>query len=154
MSDLSPLQSLKSSALKLLAMREHSRTELREKLSRKCADEPFLELLLAQLEEDGLQSDRRFAEAFVAMRQRQGKGPVLLKMELKQKGVSADLIAELLDEQDDCWLISARNQRSKKFGQSIPSEAKERARQMRFLQARGFSSGQIRLALAGGEFDF
>lgn len=145
---LSQAQFLKNSALKMLAMREHSQFELREKLMQKAGVDEGLEALLAYLAEADLQSDVRFAEAFLQMRRRQGKGPLLIRMELKQKGISPELIADLVDEQDINWVVLAANQRLKKFGPELPLGGRERARQVRFLQARGFSVVHIRQALA------
>jgi regulatory protein len=43
--------------------------------------------------------------------------------------------------------------RRKRFGDEPPQDYKERARQSRFLQYRGFTSDQIRQVLDGDEFD-
>ena len=149
----STLAQIKSAAIRLLAMREHSQVELRTKLGRKYASAALINSLLETLAGEGLQSDQRFAEAYLAMRQRQGKGPQLIKMELRQKGISERLIAELFDIEVADWEACAQNQRIKKFGQALPADPKERARQMRFLQSRGFSTQQIRRAFADPERD-
>lgn len=149
----STLAQIKSAAIRLLAMREHSRVELRTKLGRKFASAALINSLLETLADEGLQSDQRFAQAYLAMRQRQGKGPQLIKMELKQKGISEQLIAELFSGELEDWEVRAQNQRVKKFGQALPTDPKERARQMRFLQSRGFSAQQIRRAFADPERD-
>ncbi len=135
-------------------MREHSMTELREKLLRKSPDDSDVDRLLVELAEAGLQSDSRFAEAFAAMRQRQGKGPLLIRLELRQKGIEAELAIQALEIYEDSWGLTAQTQRIKKFGRALPGDAKERARQMRFLQARGFSGEHIRQALVGVDPDF
>lgn len=126
--------------------------ELRTKL----ADKDFLpteiEAAVAGLAADGLVSDERFAEAFVASRVRKGQGPVRIRMELKQRGVSAELISAHVDAAGLDWGRLAGNVRERKFGASVPDDFKAKARQMRFLEYRGFSSEHIRRAL-GDDFD-
>lgn len=134
------------SAMSLLAMREHSAHELKSKLERKFEGSELVEAVVTSLIEQNLQSDERFAQAFLAMRQRQGKGPLIIKMELRQKGVDSELIAELIDDSDGIWHELACDVRIKKFREPVPSDARERAKQMRFLQYRGFSNRHIQFA--------
>lgn len=138
---------IRFSAMNLLSMREHSATELYKKLEKKYQQHELIVSTIKRLTEDGLQSDARFAEAFVTMRKRQGKGPLLINMELKERGISTEFIKHFLDADDECWKLLAGVVRQKKFGVSAPSDAKEKAKQMRFLAARGFSSVCIQYAL-------
>lgn len=143
------LAGLRMAAMNLLARREHSAQELRNKLQQKFAQPlppEWLEQVLSMLAGEGLQSDARFAEAFVQMRCRQGKGPMLVGQELRQRGVAAELVASTLAEPD--WLLQAQLQRHKRFGIELPLDAKERARQQRFLQMRGFGGEHIRYAMS------
>lgn len=148
-------------AMNLLARREHSALELREKLLKRFGEidgpegasgtsgkTPDIDAVLNRLAEQGLQSDERFTEAFITARERQGKGPLRIAQELRQKGVSDDLVAQYLDESDDCWAELAEEVRSKRFGDAPIQTSKEKARQMRFLQYRGFSHEQVRRAIA------
>lgn len=134
---------IRFSAMNLLAMREHSARELKEKLARKFECAGLIDEVIAGLMEQNLQSDERFAQAFVAMRQRQGKGPVIIRMELREKGVADELIARFIDESDSSWIELARAVWCKKFRGAAPGDSRERAKQMRFLQARGFSARHI-----------
>lgn len=144
--DITPA-SVRFAAMNLLSMREHSALELYRKLGKKFQQEALIEDAIKRLTEDGLQSDARFAEAFIGMRRRQGKGSLLIAMELKERGVAAELINDLLEPDNDSWKLLAVSVRQKKFGELMPTEAKERARQMRFLTSRGFSAGCVQYAL-------
>ena len=139
--------SLKARALRLLAMREHSRAELERKLSRvrKPGQEPpdavVLAALLDELQVLGLLDEQRFAESL--MRRRQVKyGSQRIERELRTHGLTADAIMPLMAQQPE-ELARALLILRKRYPEA-PSGAQERARQQRFLQARGFSSEVIR----------
>ncbi len=144
------LASLRYSAMGLLARREHSLAELKIKLLRRYGDDSdLIDQVLEQLGCDGLQSDERFCQAYIAMRSRGGRGPLRIAMELRERGIGDQLTAAYLDPQDDSWLDSARSVRHKRFGCVPPTDLKARAKQMRFLQYRGFSREQIDYAFRG-----
>jgi regulatory protein len=136
-------------AMDLLARREHTRTELERKLAAAGFDTYILADVLQQLADEGLQSDRRFVEAFVQSRINQGKGPLRIHADLGQRGVAAGLIDEALEEAGADWYALARHARVKKFGRPRPGEFRDKARQMRFLQYRGFEPDQIQAAVTG-----
>ena len=100
-----------------------------------------------QLVAEGLQSDARYAESFVQSRISQGKGPVRIREELRERGLCGAAIDLALDESGQDWLDLARDVRVRKFGQALPLDFPEKARQMRFLQYRGFESDQVRRAV-------
>ncbi len=137
-------------ALSLLARREHSTRELHFKLtSRGCAESEIV-AVLAELRNERLLSDERFAEAYVSSRRDRGYGPLRIAAELRERGVGDEIIAANLDSSDEEWLQHARVVREKRFGPSLPGSAAEQAKQMRFLNYRGFASEQIRRVLRGG----
>lgn len=149
MQQVSPtLSGIRFSAMNLLALREHSAKELKDKLERKFGSVGLIEEAIAGLIEQNLQSDERFTQAFIAMRQRQGKGPLIIRMELREKGVTSELIAHFVDDSDTFWFELARDVWCKKFRGAVPADSRERAKQMRFLQSRGFSSRHIQAAFA------
>lgn len=153
--DAPKISELRLAAMNYLAMREHSVQELKEKLARKYSTWPeLIDSVVAQLAAEGLQCDHRFALAFIAMRQRQGKGSQLIRLELRERGVAGELINQCLDEVDPCWNELARTARTKRFGHMLPSDQRERAKQMRFLQARGFSSRHIQRAFVADVDDY
>ena len=139
------LSEVRLAAMNLLAMREHSIKELFDKLNRRFSAPELIELALSSLKEQNLQSDERFAAAFINMRQRQGKGSVLIRMELRERGLAAQLIDELLNEADSVWFDLVREARDKRF-KALPVDGREKARQIRFLHARGFASRHIQAA--------
>ena len=144
-------QSVRETAMNLLARREHSRRELRDKLLLRGYEDDEITPALQRLSREGLLSDERFAESFIHSRMQRGSGPVKIRAELRQRGVADEIIAGLLDERDCVWLERAEAVRSKKFGAALPVEFKEKARQARFLQYRGFSAEQTRQVMRDDE---
>lgn len=140
------LNDIRFNAMSLLALREHSAKELKDKLERKYGCTALIEEAIAGLIAQNLQSDERFTQAFVAMRQRQGKGPLIIRIELREKGIANELITNFVDDSDPLWLELVREVWWKKFRGASPSDSRERAKQMRFLQSRGFSGRHIQAA--------
>ena len=126
-----------------LARREHSEVELRRKLATRGFDAELVETTLADLVADNLLSNARFVEAFVYSRFQKGSGPQKIHAELRERGIDDGLIDNGLAGYDPQWRARVRQVREKKFGAHLPDDYKERVRQMRFLQARGFTSEQI-----------
>lgn len=137
---------LRGQALKLLARRDYSRAELRSRLLPQAESTAVLEGELDRLQAAGLLSDARYATQRVAVRGLR-YGDARLRQELRQRGVSDVDIATALPEAGD-ERVRCQQVWSRKFGQ-LPDSASERARQMRFLQYRGFSSDAIRRVLCG-----
>ena len=138
----------KNSAIYSLAMREHSRYELQNKLKQKeFSIDVDLDKLLDELESNDYLSDKRFAESFIRYRVTRGQGKVKISNDLKQRGVSSSLINTALHESDADWYALAQQIRERKFGRNIPEDYKLKAKQMRFLSSRGFDSEMIRYAI-------
>ncbi|MCK9984708.1 MAG: regulatory protein [Azoarcus sp.] len=140
-----PETSLRERALRHLARREHSRAELARKLAPHGAAEE-IEDVLDRITELGLLSDHRFAEAWVRSKAARF-GTARLRRELAQRGVGRDTIDAALDAEaveDD--VERARAVWRGKFG-AAPADAREWARQARFLQGRGFGTDVIRKIL-------
>jgi regulatory protein len=145
------IPTLRQRALDLLARREHTRAELQRKLSSHTEDPQELTDLLDGLAQRGWLSDARFAEALVHDKQAKF-GASRLAYELRERGVDESLIADRLAELKDSELERARQVWQSKFGVS-PEDAKARAKQMRFLQSRGFSFEVIGKVLRGASDD-
>ena len=133
-------------AMDFLARREYGRQELTAKLAAAGFDEQVAASAVAQLARDGLQDDRRYVENFIQSRVHQGKGPVRIRVELGQRGIEAVLIEEMLEDSGEDWRALARSVRQRKFGAAQPRDFREKARQMRFLQYRGFEQAEIQAA--------
>ena len=145
-----PIEARKK-AMDYLARREHGRSELLEKVTRFGFDADIADAAVTQLVEDGLQSDVRFAEAFVRSRINQGKGPAKIRADLREKGVNDGVTEDGIREADQDWYALAVEVRLKKFGAQRPADFKEKARQMRFLQSRGFEQDQIQAAVSASD---
>ncbi len=140
--------SLKGRALRLLSMREHSRKELERKLAAHEEEPGELQQALDELQAKGFISDERAAESVLHRRAaRLGMGR--LKQELQAKGLDAALVTQSLERLKGTELDRARAVWRRKFD-APPADATERARQSRFLAARGFGGDVIRKVLAGG----
>ena len=141
----SPEPSLRGRALRLLGRREFSRQELDKRLrSYVDADNPAeLETLLDDLAERGWLSDARYAEAVVRKRTGQYARRSIAR-ELKQAGVTEEVTAAALtrnlESDPDEEFAAALALCQRKF-RKAPIEQKEKARQMRFLQSRGYGFG-------------
>jgi regulatory protein len=135
--------------MNLLARREHSLAELRDKLTVRGFEAADIESTLADLAREGLADEGRFVEAFVASRIRKGQGPIRIRAELIERGIASETIARCLADARD-WRALAREVRAKRFGAAPPQDYRERARQARFLEYRGFTAEQVR-ACFGGE---
>jgi len=135
--------SIRNKAMDLLARREHSEQELRQKLKTREYDTDAIDEILQVLKEDRLQSDERFTESYVNHRFNAGVGPLKIRYELRQKGVSDRLIDEFLEPLSDQWDELMTRQRVRKYGAAIPDDYASRMKQARFLQNRGFSPESV-----------
>jgi len=102
--------------VRLLAMREHSVKEITNKLFDKSEASDTIYAVVDELLEKKYLSDERFAESYIRARGNRGFGPVKIKAELKQKGVSSSLIQDYLDEGAALWFDNAASQYHKKYG--------------------------------------
>ncbi len=137
--------------MNLLARREHSTRELRDKLLLRGFDDAEIAPALQLLSREGLLSDERFTESFIHSRMQRGSGPLKIRAELRQRGVADEVIADWLNERDHVWLERAEAVRCKKFGTALPVDYQEKARQARFLQYRGFSAEHTRRVMREDE---
>ncbi len=149
---------IRMSAMNILAGREHSVAELRQKLQRKLAKyndfsemaiiTPLIEEVLEQLTADRLLDDARFTECFVRSRINKGSGPIKIRHELAARGIAGELTDEYLDNSYDFWQAHIDAVRQKRFGEQYPQDYKEQSRQSRFLYQRGFSGELIQRLFA------
>jgi regulatory protein len=146
-----PQKSLLARALSHLARREHSRAELRRKLAPYAEELDQLDRLLDDLQGKKLLSDERFVE--VVKRSRGERfGTARIKQELKAHQLDDELVRSAVDDLKHTELARARAVWQRRFG-TAASDAAERARQMRFLAQRGFSTDVIVKVVRGSEGD-
>ncbi len=138
---------IRRAAFDLLARREHSAAELRQKLIQKLGPAPQLDEELERLLAEGLLDDSRFAEAFVRMHRNRGHGPQRILHELSQKGVDAEIAEACVESRSTEWIELLRRIRARRFGEEAPASSSEWQRQARHLQSRGFTAEQIRRAM-------
>ncbi|MGH8610803.1 MAG: regulatory protein RecX [Gammaproteobacteria bacterium] len=134
-------------ALAVLAQREHSRLEVQTKLLARGFAHELAVQVVAQLEEQGILSEKRYVETFVYQRVNRGQGPLKIIQHLRERGIKEGMVAEYVSIGSRDWLQRAAEVRAKRFGAELPQEAQERAHQSRFLQFRGFTTEQIKRVL-------
>jgi regulatory protein len=123
--------------MRYLARREHSRAELRAKLLPHVQEGEDVDTVLDELEKRNWLSDARAAEQMVNIK-RARFGAQRIAHELRQKGIAENLIGNALPHLKETELEAAREVWRRKFG-ALPQDQKEKARQVRFLQSRGFA---------------
>lgn len=135
---------VRAKALQLLARREHSSLELRQKLLQRgfAAEQiiPVLEQLIAEKWLD----ESRYAELYACFRADKGYGPLRIARDLRERGIPDEVVAETLATLEDCWLDKLRNLHRKRFKAQQPAGAAERLQQTRVLRQHGFTLDQIK----------
>ncbi|MEG2883373.1 MAG: regulatory protein RecX [Acinetobacter sp.] len=137
---------LRSYAFALLTRRDYSQAELIAKLNLYAINPDEVSHLVEELAQQNYQSDQRVAELTLASQIRKGKGLQRIKQVLKAKQLDAELITEELQDVD--WLEQAYQLKVKKFGEEVTHDPKIKARQIRFLQYRGFDMDVIMKTIA------
>ena len=130
-------------ALRLLARREHSASELREKLIRRGNSPALADNVLTHLIKEDHLSESRFAEAFCQSRFDRGYGPIRIEHDLGARGVPVQVIGNTLAMFENRWMARLSEVHRKRFQGGEPRDAAERARRIRFLLYRGFTLDQI-----------
>jgi regulatory protein len=127
---------LRARALRLLARREHTRQELESKLSPHAGSSEELKGLLSGLTQKNQLSEERFAEER-ARRLSRKYGAARIRQDLKAKGVSEELISRFSSSENE--MQRAKEILERKY-RTPAATREEKAKRMRFLQSRGFSS--------------
>lgn len=143
---------LRSYAFAKLTRREYSKADLIEKLCLYATNREEVIALVEELAEENYQSDQRVAEMTVRSQIRQGKGPNRIKMALRSKHLDNTLVTEDLKEID--WYEQAYQLKVKKYGTEVSKDPKIKAKQIRFLQYRGFEMDVIMKAISRKTDDF
>jgi regulatory protein len=133
----------------LLARREHGRVELTRKLRQRGAPPELIDPALDRLTEEGLLSESRYLESFVSYRARSGYGPLRIREELSQRGLQRGDIEQALRECGFDWQEMLQETWQRKFSGHLPIDARERAKQGRFLSYRGYPLDLIGRLLSG-----
>lgn len=148
---IKPAQGLRARALGLLARREYSRQELERKLAHHTENPDEIPELLDDFERRGWLSEGRVVAQVMASRRRRF-GAQRIAYELHQKGVSESAVAGAQQQLQESELDAARAVWVRKFG-TLPRDTRERARQVRFMQSRGFALETVLLIIKHGADD-
>ena len=133
-------------AMDMLARREHTRSELIQKLLQKGFDSEQVEIEVDRLGAENLQSDARFVEDYTRSKHSRGYGPRYIMNELRRKGVADSLALQNVYDDAIDWDMALRQVWEKKF--MIPAGSpRDQLRQSRFLLQRGFEPDSVRLLM-------
>ncbi len=135
---------IRAKALDLLARREHSRLELRQKLLQRGFPIDLIEPALDRLSEERLLDEGRYAELYACSRADKGYGPLRIARELRERGVPEAMVAATLAALEGDWLPKLRELHRKRFKSHIPADAAGRMQQTRVLRQHGFTLDQIK----------
>ncbi|MDD1631484.1 MAG: recombination regulator RecX [Methylococcaceae bacterium] len=134
---------IKESCLRLLARREHSQKELLNKLLVKGLAKDDILAVVEELALQGWQSDLRYAESYARHRIQKGYGPVSVAYELRQNGVDAVNLEDIVQQVAGSWMELLEQVYTKKYGHDLLMDRIEWAKRSRFLLHRGFSGAMI-----------
>lgn len=136
-------------ALGLLARREYTRKQLTQKLQRRFSEpdqQGWIEAVLEDFINRGYLSDARYLEIALRQHLEQGHGPLRIQAALREKGLAEADITAALEALEVDWSVQAAETRHRRF-KELPTDQKEKARQLRFLQYRGFTMAQCLSAM-------
>ncbi|WP_109400070.1 regulatory protein RecX [Proteus sp. TJ1640] len=144
-------QELYQYAIFMLSRRDYSTNELQRRIERRIRetekDSPTAPECLPQVIERLLESqyldDNRTIYSFFRSYLNKSYGPLRIRQELRLKGFPCEIIDRVLEETDTDWYALCQDLKEKKFGTGKPKDFKERAKQIRYLQYRGFTSEYI-----------
>lgn len=146
-------QELYQYAIFMLSRRDYGTIELQRRLARRIresdrdaqtvTDEACLPQVMEHLLENNYLDDNRTVYAFFRSYLNKSYGPLRIRQELRAKGFPSEIIERLFEEDETDWYTLCQEVYEKKFGGAKPKDFKERAKQIRYLQYRGFTSDYI-----------
>lgn len=141
-------KSPRNTAMDFLSRREHSYLELFQKLKLKGFEGKEIELTLDELSIENLQSDQRFTQNYTRYRSKKGFGPIKIKAELIEKGISSDQAEKAFKTEGIDWRHNLLQTYQKKYNSTQNTsknslDIKIQQKQQRFLLQRGFSISDI-----------
>ncbi|CDI02651.1 putative Regulatory protein recX [Candidatus Competibacter denitrificans Run_A_D11] len=139
---------IRAKALELLARREHSRLELRQKLLQRGFPAEPIGLVLEQLAAERLLDEGRYAELYACSRADKGYGPLRIARELRERGVPEEIVTATLAMLEDSWPAKLRDLHHKRFKSHYPADVAGRMQQTRVLRQHGFTLDQIKQLFA------
>lgn len=131
----------------MLAKREHSKRELLRKLQQKGFETELINVVIAELEAENLQSEVRFCEMLIRSRIAKGYGKNRILNEIREHQLASDLVSHAFLEIDADWFDICQRMFDKRFRDGPASDWQGKQKQMRYLLNRGFSQEEIRAAM-------
>ena len=135
---------VRAKGLELLARREHSRLELRQKLIQRGYPAEAVAAALDQLVAERLLDESRYAEIYASSRADKGYGPLRIARELRERGIPDELTDAAMTVLDEFWMSKLRELHRKRFKSKIPADAAGRIQQTRVFRQHGFTLDQIK----------
>ena len=131
---------------KMLATREHGKSEIEKKLIKKGFQIPIIREVIKELEENNYLSDERYSYEYIRMRKKKGYGEKKIFFELLNKGVDKKIIQENLKDfkDEEEVLIKAVE---KKLNSKYLLDENKKIKLMRFFSSRGFEEFQVKKIL-------
>jgi regulatory protein len=142
---------IRAKGLELLARREHSRLELRQKLIQRGYPAEAVATALEQLVAERLLDECRYAEIYASSRADKGYGPLRIARELRERGIPDELTDAAIAALDEFWIPKLRELHRKRFKSQIPADAAGRMQQTRVLRQHGFTLDQIKVLFERSE---
>ena len=136
-------QDLYDQAVTLLAKRDYASGEIKQCLKRYSSDEDSINSVMDRLISHHYLDDSRLIEKEIKKQLAKRHGPSRVKQEVRLKGLELLAIEQALEDLDVDWFELAEELRIKKFGDELPKDPKEKAKQIRYLQYRGHTMGII-----------
>jgi len=146
------LTAIRRASFDILARREHSIKELSQKLINKNFDPTNIQIIIDELIAKNFVSEIRFIENYISARQKKYFGPLHIRAELSNRGISSEQLDKYILANDQAWFELARTAWIKRFKNKPAKNFKERAQQMRFLFSRGFTNEQIQSVISSTDF--
>lgn len=140
-------QELYDHAVSLLAKRDYSSGELSRALLRMTENSECVDSALQRLIVSGYLDDERLVQHLVDKHIRKKHGPTRIRQEVRQKGFPQELVEQTLEKAGVDWYAMAHELKVSKFGEEPASDAKEKNKQVRYLQYKGYSMDMIFEAL-------
>ena len=131
-----------ASAQRSLAMREHSRYQIKNKLINKGFKKKIVNDVLQELLESGFQSDKRYTEEYIRYRQNIGYGVKKIISELKSNGISSSIISEYLNNFIDDYDVLFKLASDKILNENL-NDQKILAKYINHFKYRGFDNNII-----------
>ena len=135
-------------ALALLTRREHSVRELTFKLLNKDYPQKEVDEAITRLQKDNYLNESRFIGCIIRARISQGAGPLKILNELQSHEIAQNLVESHEEWQEVDWSKLALHVKIKRFGTQVAKEPKQKAKQIQFLQRRGFQIDHVNHAIS------